>query len=149
MTQVEQSSDARSFYLAQRGGDCGDKGLGVFGRGLVIQSRVRTCSAIVTIANYLEGLIFLGKVGSVNAEARDGMRYMRAALRDEARLGEKLKIARINNLMRKGGFECIAEVIGDLLAEADLLPDHSACKELPCRELISGVRKEIQQSDFA
>ncbi|MGJ8573369.1 MAG: hypothetical protein ACSHXI_22010 [Hoeflea sp.] len=84
----------------------------------------------VTIANYLEGLIALGKVGGVSAEDLDGMRYMREAFRDEAKLGEKLKVARINDLMRKGGFDYITEVIGDLLLEADLLPDHSARKEL-------------------
>ncbi|MBB3995100.1 hypothetical protein GGR95_002750 [Sulfitobacter undariae] len=84
----------------------------------------------ITIANYLEGLIALGKFGGVNAEALDGMRYMRDAFRDEAKLGEKLKVARINDLIRKGGFECIAEVIGDLLVDADLLPDHSARKAL-------------------
>ena len=84
----------------------------------------------VTIANYLEGLIALGKVGGVSAEDLDGMRYMREAFRDEAKFGEKLKVARINGLMRKGGFEYIAEVIGDLLVDADLLPDHSARKEL-------------------
>ena len=84
----------------------------------------------VTIANYLEGLIALGKVGGVSAEDLDGMRYMREAFRDEAKLGEKLKVARINDLLRKGGFDYITEVIGDLLLEADLLPDHSARKEL-------------------
>lgn len=84
----------------------------------------------ITIANYLEGLIALGRLGGVNAESLDGMRYMRDALRDEAKLGEKLKVARINDLMKKGGFEYIAEVIGDLLIEADLMPDHSASKEL-------------------
>lgn len=84
----------------------------------------------VTVANYLEGLIALGRLGGADPESLDGMRYMRKALRDAAELGEKLKVARINDLMKKGGFEYIAEVIGDLLKEADLLPDHSARKEL-------------------
>ncbi|SMX35266.1 hypothetical protein [Actibacterium lipolyticum] len=84
----------------------------------------------VTIANYLEGLIALGRLGGVDAESLDGMRYMREALRHEAQSGDKLKVARISDLMKKGGFEYIAEVIGDLLLEADLLPDHSARKEL-------------------
>lgn len=84
----------------------------------------------VTIANYLEGLIALGRLGGVDAESLNGMRYMRDATRDEGRFGEKLKIARINGLMKKGGFEYIAEMIGEMLAEADLLPDHSARKEL-------------------
>lgn len=84
----------------------------------------------ITIANYLEGLIALGRLGGVNAESLDGMRYMREALRDEAELGEKLKVARINGLMKKGGFEYIAKVIGKMRTKADLLPDHSARKAL-------------------
>ena len=83
----------------------------------------------VTIANYLEGLIALGRFGGVDAESLDGMRYMRDAYQDEAQMAEKRKVTRINDLMKKGGFEYIAKAIGNLLIQADLLPDHSARKE--------------------
>ena len=84
----------------------------------------------VTIANYLEGLIALGRFAGIDAESLDGMRYMRDATRHESRLGEKLKIARIRAMMNRGGFEYIAEVIGEMRAEAELLHDHSARKGL-------------------
>ena len=84
----------------------------------------------VTISNYLEGLIALGRRGGVDVESLDGMRYMRDAMREEATLGEKLKFERIQRLMEKGGFEYIAEVIGKIREEANLLPDHSSRKRL-------------------
>lgn len=58
----------------------------------------------ITIANYLEGLVALGRYGGVADESLDGLRYMRDALRDEARLGEKRKTAPIIDLMRRGGW---------------------------------------------
>lgn len=84
----------------------------------------------ITIANYLEGLVALGRYGGVADESLDGLRYMRDALRDEARLREKRKTAPIIDLMRRGGFEHVAEQIGELRSDAALLPDHAARKGL-------------------
>ncbi|WP_340110343.1 hypothetical protein [Pikeienuella sp. HZG-20] len=84
----------------------------------------------ITIANYLDALVALGRFAGADAGDLAGMRYMCDALRDEARMGEKRKIAPIADLMRKGGFEHIARRIGDMRTEAASLPDHSARKVL-------------------
>lgn len=84
----------------------------------------------ITLSNYLQALIALGKYGGLDPEALDGIRYWRDALKDQARTGEKRKIEPINDLMSKGGFDYIAARIGELRSEAHLLPDHASRKEL-------------------
>jgi len=83
----------------------------------------------VSIAGYLDGLVALGRHGSVPNERLTGLRLVRDDLRDLAQLGEKAKVPRIADIMTKGGFGYIAERIGGLLDAAEGLPDHSARKE--------------------
>lgn len=82
----------------------------------------------VTVANYIEGLVVLGRHGGADPEAINGVRFVRDHLNDVADAGDKLKYGRITDIMEKGGFAFIAETIGALREEAAALPDHSARK---------------------
>ena len=84
----------------------------------------------ITIANYLHGLIMLGKHGGADPDGLAAMRYMREHLRDEAALGDKRKFARIQEIMEKGGFVHIADRIAAMRAAAMALPDHAFEKAL-------------------
>lgn len=77
-----------------------------------------------TIANYIESLVALGRHGGADPEALAGVRFVRDHLRDVAGAGDKLKFARIAEIMEKGAFEFIADRIGELRRGASLLPDH-------------------------
>ncbi|MBB5723668.1 hypothetical protein FHS72_003313 [Loktanella ponticola] len=79
----------------------------------------------ITIANYLEALIVLGTRGGADADGLAGMRLMCDDLRGQASRGEKLKIARISQLMERGGFAYLAKKVSEALERADALPDHS------------------------
>jgi hypothetical protein len=79
----------------------------------------------ITIANYLDGLIALGTRGGACPDGLAGMRLMRDDLKDQASSGEKIKIARISQLMERGGFVHLAQMVGKALDCADVLPDHS------------------------
>ncbi len=81
-----------------------------------------------TVANYIDGLVVLGRHGGADPEALAGVRFVRDHLRDVADAGDKLKFARIAGLLEKGGFDCVADRIGALRREAMALPDHSAEK---------------------
>ena len=81
-----------------------------------------------TVANYIDGLVVLGRHGGADPEALAGVRFVRDHLRDVADAGDKLKFARIAGLSEKGGFNCVADRIGTLRREAMALPDHSAGK---------------------
>jgi hypothetical protein len=79
----------------------------------------------ITISNYLDGLIALGSKGEADPDGLAGMRLIRDDLKDQASSVEKMKIARIILLMKRGGFEYLAEMVGEALNRADDLPDHS------------------------
>ncbi len=81
-----------------------------------------------TVANYIEGLVALGRHGGVDPDALAGVRFVRDHLRDVADAGDKLKFARIAKIMEDGGFAFIADRIGQHRRKASLLPDHSAEK---------------------
>lgn len=81
-----------------------------------------------TIANYIEGLVALGRHGGADPDALAGVRFVRDHLRDVADVGDKLKFGRIAEIMEKGGFEFIASEIGNLRHRATSLPDHAAEK---------------------
>ena len=101
------------------------------GEALKVDRRNGTSREVLrpyTVANYLEGLVALGRYGGADPEALAGMRFVRDHLRDVADSGDKLKFARIAGIMEKGGFEFIADRIGKLRREAESLPDHCAEK---------------------
>ena len=79
----------------------------------------------ITISNYLDGLIALGTRGGADPDGLAGMRLMRDDLKDQASSGEKIKIARISQLMERGGFEYLAKMVSMALNRANDLPDHS------------------------
>ena len=81
-----------------------------------------------TVANYIEGLVALGRHGLADPDAMTGVRFVRDHLRDVANAGDKLKFERIDAIMDQGGFEFIADTIGALVQQARSLPDHSAEK---------------------
>lgn len=84
--------------------------------------RVKT----VTAANYLDGLIALGRVGGENANSLDAMRLVSKDLRDRADLEGKNKEERISKLMERGGFAYIVDQAGDAIQKNRQLPSHSA-----------------------
>jgi hypothetical protein len=94
--------------------------------GSVRNSEIRP----TTIANYLEGLIALGRCAGVDRSSLDGIRYMRSSLKDQARSKDKVKFGRIAAIMEMGGFEYIAEQIGVMRDEVADLPDHASRKAL-------------------
>jgi len=81
-----------------------------------------------TIANYIEGLVVLGCHGGADPEDLAGVRFVRDHLRDVADAGDKLKFARIAEIMKAGGFLFVADTIGQLRRDASVLPDHSTEK---------------------
>lgn len=81
-----------------------------------------------TVANYIEGLVVLGRHGGADPEALAGVRFVRDHLRDVADAGDKLKFARIAEIMQAGGFAFIADRVGQHRRDASSLPDHSAEK---------------------
>lgn len=83
-----------------------------------------------TIANYLEGLVALGRCGGSDPDGLIGLRLMRDHLQDEASLGDKFKIARIGEIMEKGGFGHVADCIATSIQAANNMPDHAAAKVL-------------------
>ena len=81
-----------------------------------------------TIANYVGALVVLGRYGGADPDALDGVRFVRDHLLDVADAGDKLKYARIADIVEKGGFEFVAAEIGKLRTAAKDLPDHSSEK---------------------
>ena len=90
--------------------------------------------APITIANYLHALIMLGQHGGADPDGLAAMRYMREHLRGEAALGDKLKFARIQEIMEQGGFLHVADRIAAMRTAAAALPDHAAEKTLLLRK---------------
>lgn len=86
--------------------------------------KLRPC----TVANYIEGLVVLGRHGGADTDALAGVRFLRDHLKDVADAGDKLKYGRITAVMERGGFAFIAGEIGRLREEAAALPDHAARK---------------------
>lgn len=80
----------------------------------------------VTAANYLDGLIAIGRVGGENRDSLDAMRLVSKDLRDRADLEGKNKEVRIAKLMERGGFAYILEQVGDAIEANRKLPPHSA-----------------------
>lgn len=82
--------------------------------------------APVTAANYIEALISLGRHGGVDRASLAAMQVVRRDLRGRARAREKRKVARIEALMDRGGFDALAERLAELRDEVDRLPAHAA-----------------------
>ncbi|QFS84854.1 hypothetical protein FIU97_19370 (plasmid) [Roseivivax sp. THAF40] len=81
-----------------------------------------------TIANYLEGLIMLGKHGGAQEDALAGLRFLVEDLRENARACGKVKYPRLAKITEAGGFAFIAGRIGEMRQEAEALPDHASEK---------------------
>lgn len=84
--------------------------------------RVKT----VTAANYIDGLIALGRFGGENPDSLEAMRLVSKDLRDRAVLEGKNKEERISKLMERGGFAYIVDQAGDAIEMNRRLPSHSA-----------------------
>lgn len=82
----------------------------------------------VTAANYIEGLIALGRKGGVPEASLSAMHVITRDLRDQAALAEKSKQERLSGLMERGGYAHVADRIGDLRSRAQDLPAHSAAR---------------------
>jgi hypothetical protein len=79
-----------------------------------------------TIAGYLGGLISLGKHGGAQAAELNGVRMLVKYHLELADMEEKEKVARIEALMEKGGFEFIANTTGELRDRLAEMPGHVA-----------------------
>ncbi|MBW6419644.1 hypothetical protein [Celeribacter sp. PS-C1] len=82
-----------------------------------------------TIAGYLCGLVSLGRHGGVEDQNLNGVRLMVKYHLDLASMEIKEKISRIEALIEKGGFDYIAQVIGELRTGMMAMPQHSAHAE--------------------
>lgn len=82
----------------------------------------------VTAANYIEGLIALGAYGGGASASLIAMRVIMRDLRDQAALAAKNKYERLSDLMERGGFDYVAQRIGELRNRAHELPAHSAAR---------------------
>ena len=56
------------------------------------------------------------------------MRIVRVTLKTEGRQSPKLKEARIHALTERGGFDAVADRVGEMLSAAGELPDHATAK---------------------
>ncbi len=79
-----------------------------------------------TRASYVEGLICLGRHGGADPDGIDGLRAIRAWLQRQARRGGKVKEARIEALMERGGYEHVLRALQAEREHARALPAWSA-----------------------
>lgn len=82
-----------------------------------------------TIAGYLGALVSLGRHGGVDDKDLNGVRLMVKCHLELAGMETKEKVSRIEALIEKGGFDYIAQVIGDLRTHLLTMPQHSAHAE--------------------
>lgn len=80
----------------------------------------------ITAANYIDGLIALGRFGGENQDSLGAMRLVSKDLRDRADLDAKNKEERIAALMERGGYGYIADQIASMVEKSRLQPAHSA-----------------------
>jgi hypothetical protein len=80
----------------------------------------------VTAANYIEGLMALGRAGGVSAASLAAMRIVTDDLRNRAALMEKKKEARLEALMALGGYDHVARCVEREVRLAREAPAHSA-----------------------
>lgn len=79
-----------------------------------------------TIAGYLGGLVSLGKHGDAPNADLNGIRMLVKYHLELAEMEEKEKVARIESLIGKGGYEFIAGITGDLRDRLAGMPGHAA-----------------------
>lgn len=105
----------------------------------------------VTAANYIDGLIALGRFGGADPNALAAMRVITEDLRDQAKMHLKNKEERIADLMERGGFGYVADKIGEQRAKAAALPDHSAAAKRARQTamvIALNVNKPARKSDM-